>query len=137
MTREDKGWMAAAVLLIAWGSFMLLGAGINIMEPARARHGVGANLLLALLMGLAPLGVGLWLAQRTRRAAASRHAAAREQRILHLAARHHGVLTAVEVATQGAMTLEEATHLLNQLNLKGVNDMHVSEGGIIVYTFRA
>jgi hypothetical protein len=52
MTRGDKCWMVTAVLLIAWGSFMLLGAGINIMEPARARHGVGANLLLALLMGL-------------------------------------------------------------------------------------
>jgi hypothetical protein len=137
MTRGEKCWMAAAILMIAWGSFMLLGAGINILEPTPGRHGVGANLLLALFIGLAPIGVGLWLAQRTRRAAATRRTAAREQTILQLAERHHGALTAVEVATHGRMTLEEATRLLNQLNLKGFNDMHVSEGGIIIYTFRA
>jgi hypothetical protein len=45
-------------------------------------------------------------------------------------------LTVVEVAADSVLTLEQAKETLDQLNIKGFNEMDVSDAGIIVYKFR-
>jgi hypothetical protein len=42
----------------------------------------------------------------------------------------------MDVASNSALTLEQAKDTLDQLNLKGFNEMDVSELGTIVYKFR-
>jgi hypothetical protein len=59
-----------------------------------------------------------------------------EKTVLQLAQQHHGTLTVVDVAANSALTVEQAKETLDQLNLKGFNEMDVSDAGIIVYKFR-
>ena len=55
--------------------------------------------------------------------------------MLQLAKKRRGTLTVAEVAANSVMTLEQAKETLNQLNIKGFNEMDVSDAGIIVYKF--
>ena len=58
-----------------------------------------------------------------------------EKIVLQLAKKRHGKLTVAEVAANSALTLEQAKETLDQLNIKGFNEMDVSDAGIIVYKF--
>jgi hypothetical protein len=58
-----------------------------------------------------------------------------EKIVLKLAKKRRGALTVAEVAANSALTLEQAKETLDQLNIKGFNEMDVSDAGIIVYKF--
>jgi hypothetical protein len=58
-----------------------------------------------------------------------------EKIVLKLAKKRRGALTVAEVAANSVLTLEQAKETLDQLNLKGFNEMDVSDAGIIVYKF--
>ena len=58
-----------------------------------------------------------------------------EKIVLQLAKKRRGLLTVAEVAANSALTLEQAKETLDQLNIKGFNEMDVSDAGIIVYKF--
>ncbi|HEU4557627.1 MAG TPA: hypothetical protein VFS20_07245 [Longimicrobium sp.] len=55
--------------------------------------------------------------------------------ILRLAARRQGQLTAVEVATELAMTPDDAAEALKQLGIRGQADVQVTDDGVLVYSF--
>jgi hypothetical protein len=58
-----------------------------------------------------------------------------EKIVLRLAQRRQGVLTVAEVAANSTLSVEQAKATLDQLNLKGFNEMDVSDAGILVYKF--
>ena len=58
-----------------------------------------------------------------------------EAEILRMATRHGGRLTAVEVATELAMTPEGAKETLDGMMTRGIADLAITAGGMIVYTF--
>lgn len=58
-----------------------------------------------------------------------------ESEILRLAARHSGRLTAVEVASEMAITPEAAKDALDALALREQAELEITESGVIVYSF--
>jgi len=95
-----------------------------------------ASNLVGAAFGVLPLVGGVLLYQRVRANTATRKADEWERTVLQVAKRHHGIVTAMDVASNSALTLEQAKDTLDQLNLKGFNEMDVSELGTIVYKFR-
>lgn len=58
-----------------------------------------------------------------------------ESEILRLAARHSGRLTAVEVASEMAISPEAAKEALDALALREQAELEITESGVIVYSF--
>lgn len=58
-----------------------------------------------------------------------------ESEILRLAARHSGRLTAVEVASEMAISPEAAKDALDALALREQAELEITESGVIVYSF--
>jgi hypothetical protein len=59
-----------------------------------------------------------------------------ESEVLKLAVERGGKLAAVEVATQLALSPEQATEALDRLALRGQAEYEVTDAGVIVYAFR-
>ncbi|HYH78895.1 MAG TPA: hypothetical protein VEX86_03840 [Longimicrobium sp.] len=55
--------------------------------------------------------------------------------ILRLAARRQGQLTAVEVASELALTPDAAAEALKELGIRGQADVQVTDDGVLVYSF--
>lgn len=134
MTTGEQLWRVGAVLLMVFGLVMVLGFWTNRLEGT-SNHALPADLVFLLFLGMLPLGSGVWLFRRLRHVVAARQRAERERVVLQLAAHHHGALTVLEVVANSALTLEQAKAALDELNLQGVNQMDVSEAGVIVYRF--
>ncbi len=135
MRVEEKVLVLVAVLISAFGVVMIAGVLIGILNHT-SKYTLLTDVLLTLLFGVLPLVGGVLLCQRVRANAATRKAEEWERTVLQVAKRHHGIVTAMDVAGSSAMTLEQAKATLDQLNLKGFNEMDVSELGTIVYKFR-
>jgi hypothetical protein len=58
-----------------------------------------------------------------------------EAEILRLAGRHEGKLTAVEVASDLGVRVEEAKRVLDELMVRGQADIEVTDSGVLVYRF--
>ena len=58
-----------------------------------------------------------------------------DSEILRLAAAHGGRLTAVEVASELAMSPDAAREALESLGIRGHADVGVTDDGVLVYTF--
>ncbi len=127
--------VVVAVLLSAFGVVMIAGVLIGILNHT-SKYTLLTDFLLTLLFGVLPLVGGVLLYQRVRANTATRKADEWERTVLQVAKRHHGIVTAMDVASNSALTLEQAKDTLDQLNLKGFNEMDVSELGTIVYKFR-
>lgn len=127
--------LVVAGLLSVFGVVMIAGVLIGILNHT-SKYTLLTDVLLTLLLGVLPLVGGLLLGQRVRAKVASRQADAWEKSVLQVAKQHHGMVTAMDVACNSAMTLAQAKDTLDQLNLKGFNEMDVSESGTIIYTFR-
>lgn len=134
MTRNEKLLLAAAVLLVLFGLFLILGSSINIADR-KATESVPANVAVLLIAGVLPLVVGVWLFLHTQRGASRRALEAREQTVLRLASQHHGELTVPQVADESGMTLEQATEVLERLYHKSFTEMTLSDSGEMVYRF--
>jgi hypothetical protein len=93
------------------------------------------DVILTILFGILPIVCGIRLYKRIRQAVAKRTVEDSEKIVLKLAKKRRGALTVAEVAANSALTLEQAKETLDQLNIKGFNEMDVSDAGIIVYKF--
>ena len=62
-------------------------------------------------------------------------AAERERRVFGVAEREQGRVTVLEVASRCDLTADEAKALLDDLVLRKVAQLHVSEEGVLVYVF--
>jgi hypothetical protein len=59
----------------------------------------------------------------------------RERRVLRLAEKERGRVTVPEVAARCDMTVEEAKAILDRLVVHDVAEIHVTDGGVLVYVF--
>ena len=135
MTVSEKLQVVVAVLLGVFGVVILAGVCIGIVEGT-SKYSLVTDLLLTILFGILPIVCGIGLYKRIRQAVTRRTVEDREKIVLQLAKTHRGTLTVVDVAANSALTLEQAKGTLDQLNIKGFNEMDVSDAGIIVYKFR-
>jgi hypothetical protein len=135
MKRSERLLLAAAVLLVVFGLFMIVGAAANIFDRT-AKDSVPGMVALLLLLGVLPLVLGVWLFRHTQLGASRRAFEAREQLIVHLASQHQGVLTVPQVAEESGMTLEQAKEVLDHLYRKRFNELTLSDSGEMVYKFQ-
>lgn len=134
MTTSEKLQVVVAALLGVFGLVMIAGVSIQALEGT-SKYSRVTDVLLTFLLGIVPLVGAVWLYKRARQAATRRTVDDSEKIVLRLAKRCQGVLTVVEVAANSPLSVEQAKATLDQLNLKGFNEMDVSDAGIIVYKF--
>jgi hypothetical protein len=134
MTTSEKLQVVVAALLGVFGIVLIAGVSIQFLEGT-SKYSTVTDVLLTILLGILPLGYGVWLYRRVRQAVTRRTVDDSEKIVLRLAKRRQGVLTVVEVAANSTLSVEQAKATLDQLNLKGFNEMDVSDAGIIVYKF--
>ncbi len=126
-----------SALLLVLSAFMLVGfleSGASLAAPATL-----AALLITVGLpaaGAVVLGSGHFRnrGRLTRRREELRRQTI-ESEILRLAARHGGRLTAVEVASEMAITPEAAKDALDALALREQAELEITESGLIVYAF--
>ena len=134
MTVNEKLQVVVAVLLGVFGIVILAGVCIGVLEGT-SKYSLGTDLLLTILFGILPIVYGIVLYKRVKQAVTRRTVEDSEKVVLQLAKKRRGLLTVAEVAANSALTLEQAKETLDQLKIKGFNEMDVSDAGIIVYKF--
>ena len=134
MTVSEKLQVVVAGLLGAFGVVMIVGVCIQALEGT-SKYSRVTDVMLTILLGILPIVCGIWLYKRIRQAVTRRAVEDSEKIVLQLAKKRHGELTVAAVAANSALSLEQAKETLGQLNIKGFNEMDVSDAGIIVYKF--
>ena len=129
---------------LAGGIALLLLALVMLLGFFRSDADAGSIATLGALfvgVGLPALG-GLALLRRLlrrQRRSGDRTERLRQQtleaEILRLAGRHEGKLTAVEVASDLGVRVEEAKRVLDELMVRGQADIEVTDSGVLVYRF--
>lgn len=135
MKIDERLTLAVAVLLGLFGFVMLAGVLIGVLEGS-SRYSPLTNLLLSFLFGVLPLALSWILYRRVRRGVARRKAEAAEAAVLKAARERQGTLTAVDVAADCGMSLEQAQEILDRLHLGGFCEIDVTDAGTVVYRFR-
>jgi hypothetical protein len=129
---------------LAGGIALLVLAAVMLLGFLRSDADAGSFATLGALfvaVGLPALG-GLALLRRrlrSQRLSGDRTERLRQQtleaEILRFAGRHEGKLTAVEVASDLGVRVEEAKRVLNELMVRGQADIEVTDSGVLVYRF--
>ena len=127
------GRVAGGGALLLLSLFMLVGflrSSASLAAPATLAA-------LVITVGLPAIGgVALLRGGRRRSARVDRlRQQTLEAEILRLAMRHAGRLTAVEVASEFALTPEAAKETLDGMVTRELADLALTDGGLIVYTF--
>ena len=135
MTIGERLALVVAVLIGLFGLVMIAGVLIGVLEDT-SDYSPSTNAMMTLLFGVLPLAIGVLLVWRVRRAAARRRQEAREAAVLGAVRKRQGVVTAVDVAADCGMSLEEAQGTLDWLHLRGFSEMDVLDSGTVVYRFR-
>lgn len=120
---------------------MLMGVGVLANAAAYAIPVVAATLLLFVLL---PVGTGFVLLRDPHRLSASesrlleaRARTAWDAELMRLAERRSGSLTVAEVVAHADLDAERAEQCLDDLCKRGIAEHRVTDGGEIVYRFRA
>ncbi len=130
--------LAVSALLMLLSLFMLVGFVRS--DAALAAPATIAALLITVVLpaagGLALLAGHVRGRGRLTRRKEELRRQTIESEILRLAARHSGRVTAVEVASDLAISPEAAKGALDALAEREVADIEITDSGLIVYTFR-
>jgi len=135
MKTRERLLLAAAVLLVLFGLFMILGATVEIFDRT-SKDSVPAAVALLIIMGVLPVVLGVWLFRHIQTGASQRSFEALERTVLHLASQHQGVVTVPQVAEESGMTLEQAKEVLDRLYYKHFNELTLADSGEMVYRFQ-
>jgi hypothetical protein len=135
MTLGQRLLLALAVLVALFGFVMISGALIGVLE-GDSGYTPTTNLVLSVLLGVIPLAGGVLLFSGVRRNVARRRAEAEEAAVLRVARGRGGVVSAVDVAADCGIGLDEAQTILDRLHLRGHAEMDVAPTGTVVYRVR-
>jgi hypothetical protein len=129
--------LVGAALLLLLSAVMLvgfLGSTASIGAPAA----IAALLITVALPGAAGVALAASHFRRGGRLARRRDELRRqtvESEILRLAGQHGGRLTTVEVASEMAVSPEEAKEALDSLVLRELAELEITDSGLLVYAF--
>ncbi len=127
--------LAVAVLVGLFGFVMIAGVLIQTLEGT-SKYSARTDLVLAFLLGILPLAAGVYLFWRVRRAVVRRQWEETEGAVLKVARARQGAVSAVDVAADCGMSLEQAEEILDRLQRRGFSEMDVLDSGVVVYRFR-
>jgi hypothetical protein len=122
------------------GVALLVLAALMLLGFTRSSLAIGSpSVIAALLLTVVAPAVGGIALLRRRSAESPRTRALRQQaleaEILRLATQQRGRLTALEVATELALTPEEAKATLDGFVTREIADLAMTDRGVLVYTF--
>lgn len=126
-----------ALFLKAW-AVALIPLGVGVMLYGFFRKLAHNQWEDPLSMGVATvvLGAILWvLAKKLDAAAQLVRYRRRQNRVIRLARKCGGRLTATETAAEAGLTVEEAEEILKGLSEGGYVELEVAEAGLVVYSF--
>lgn len=135
MRLGERLTLGIAALIGLFGFVMIAGVLIGTIERT-SNYSPTTNTLLTFLFGALPLAGSLILYLRVRGAVAGRKRGEKEAAVLRVARERQGIVTAVGVAADCGMSLEEAQEILDRLQRGGFSEMDVSDTGTVVYRFR-
>lgn len=114
----------------------MLGGLVSMFETPDGKPKISpADIFMFLTLGIAPVLGGVWIILTARKKAARFAYEQHERLILQLAQMHSAKLTATEVGIEMNITVEEANEILQQMTIKGLTRLEISDSGIPVYHF--
>jgi hypothetical protein len=125
----------AAVGMILFGAFLALGGFVSIFEKRGDTPVTPGDVFLFAVFGVLPVVLGVILFRRTLLRQTERAYEAHERSILLLAQTHGAKLTSTEVGMAMNITIEQAEIILQNMTIKGVTQLEISDSGVPVYHF--
>lgn len=121
-------------LLLATGLFLTVGASAAMADSADLSQMVG-NLALLLFVGLAPIGLGIWLLSSFARHRQEARRQREEKLVLQVAGQRQGQVSPVDLARLTALSLDAAHARLEEMARQGYAERDVNDNGAVVYRF--
>ena len=125
----------AAVGMVVFGAFLALGGLVSIFEKQGSTSVKPADVFLFAVFGVLPAVLGILLFRRTLLRQTERAYEAHERSILLLAQTHGAKLTSTEVGMAMNITVQQAENLLQNMTIKGLTQLEISDSGVPVYHF--
>lgn len=129
------------VIMVSMAGFsilMIIGFAVSFNQPSSDGKppSPAADIIMLILLGILPLiVVARWyvaLRSQERKNVQERH----EAEALQLAVTKNGKLTVAELAMHTSLSHDESEQLLQQMAVKGLTTLYISETGVPVYHFR-
>lgn len=125
----------AAVGMIVFGAFLALGGLVSIFEKPGTTSITPGDIFLFTVFGVLPMVLGVFIFRRTQHIQTERTYETHERSILLLAQTQGTKLTATEVGMAMNITVLQAEKLLQNMTIKGLTQLEISDSGVPVYHF--
>ena len=125
----------AAVGMIVFGAFLALGGLVSIFEKRGSTPVTHGDIFLFTVFGVLPVVLGIIIFRRTLLRQTERTYEEHERSILLLAQTHGTKLTSTEVGMAMNITIEQAETILQNMTIKGLTLLEISDSGVPVYHF--
>lgn len=134
MKAVDVLLILVGIAMFGFGALLTLGAVIHLNDPERANDLI-PNIIMMTLLGIGPMGAGVFLVVSTRRRMKRNSGEVMERRLLQLARNHNGKLTVAVATMELEMPSREVKDLLDQCHSDGLANIHANERGEVEYLF--
>ena len=125
------------IQMISGGLIAAIGAGATTIALANTQEMTLMALIAVLtFLGAAPMVGGTMMVLGARKKAKRKKGEFMEKKILRLASRKNGRITAYELAMNSSLSVEKAKEHLDQMYAKGIMELKVADEGVIVYELR-
>lgn len=125
----------AAVGMIIFGAFLALGGLVSIFEKQGNTTVSPGDIFLFTVFGILPAVLGVILFRRTLHRQTERAYEAHERSVLLLAQTSGTKLTSTEAGIALNITVEQADKILQNMTIKGLTRLEISDSGVPVYHF--
>jgi len=121
-------WIGMGIAII---SFVLVLGGIGAMVEGKE----DSSMIIGIILFLSGVIGGFWMYRSNSRKWKNKLAEEREQKLLGMIAAGGGRITPAEVALQTRLSLEKSKAALDELCVKGMGQLNLTEKGNMVYVF--
>lgn len=126
-----------AILMICWGVLMLGGSILVIDKDTRNGDFNADTIIIALVLGLLPLYVGMWLLWEGIRDAKVAKINKNQEKLIAHAQASNGKITITEAALAIQEPITSTKALLDKMHSMGVFKIDISEEGTLEYVLTA
>lgn len=125
-----------AVLMIIFGMMMIAGTILN-REEAVQKNSLSSDIVVGIMFGVVPLVSGIYLFRKTNKKLELSADNKNQVALLQYAKAHQNKITIAEAALCLSCSVAEAKKLLDELQLKSVFEIELTDEGTLVYVLNA
>lgn len=119
---------------ILFGFIMTVGGVLNVLEPENEGRGAISYVAFTILLGLIPMGAGIFFLIWSGKKQALQKSNQYELDVMRFLQQSGKEVSVTEVALALNRPVEEVTQRLNDMQVRGLVDIHVSERGQLLYS---